>query len=187
MSRQSKFHQGGEVAYEVDGWGIAVGGWWGDDDLVDEAASQVEDVGALAVLEGVRDVGDLTAVAGGDVVRQVLGGCWRGCDLAFQGGALGFEGRDLGQDGSRRGGRIAVGDGVGELFEFAVDLGDGGGGMTEVLSGGSGVGGRIATARAYLETDLVLARIVLIVTVLLLLDAALARLVRRGGIMSAGA
>jgi NitT/TauT family transport system permease protein len=73
----------------------------------------------------------------------------------------------------------ALATALGLAFKVAV--------MAEVLSGGSGVGGRIATARAYLETDLVLAWIVLIVAVLLLLDAALARLVRRGGIMSADA
>ncbi len=48
--------------------------------------------------------------------------------------------------------------------------------MAELLSGGTGVGGQIATARAYLESDLVLAWIVLVVLPLLPLEAALARL-----------
>ncbi len=69
----------------------------------------------------------------------------------------------------------ALGTALGLAFKVAV--------MAEVLSGGSGVGGQIATARAYLETDLVLAWIVLIVAVLLALDAALARAVPPSGRM----
>ena len=65
----------------------------------------------------------------------------------------------------------ALATALGLAFKVAV--------MAEVLSGGSGVGGQIATARAYLETDLVLAWIVLIVAVLLLLDAVLARVAPR--------
>jgi NitT/TauT family transport system permease protein len=63
----------------------------------------------------------------------------------------------------------ALATALGLAFKVAV--------MAEVLSGGSGVGGQVATARAYLETDLVLAWIVLVVALLLGLDAALARIV----------
>ncbi|CAH2603267.1 Hydroxymethylpyrimidine ABC transporter, transmembrane component [Rhodovastum atsumiense] len=62
---------------------------------------------------------------------------------------------------------------LGLAFKVAV--------MAEVLSGGAGVGGQVATARAYLETDLVLAWIVLVVVLLLALDAMLARLLAPGG------
>jgi NitT/TauT family transport system permease protein len=64
--------------------------------------------------------------------------------------------------------RAALAGAIGMSFKVAV--------MAEVLSGGSGVGGRIATARAYLETDLVLAWIVLTMALLLALEAALRRL-----------
>jgi NitT/TauT family transport system permease protein len=64
----------------------------------------------------------------------------------------------------------AMATALGMAFKVAV--------MAEVLSGGDGVGGRIATARAYLETDLVLAWIALVVVLLLAIDAALAHAVR---------
>ena len=66
--------------------------------------------------------------------------------------------------------RAALAGAIGMSFKVAV--------MAEVLSGGVGVGGRIATARAYLETDAVLAWIVLTVALLLALEAAAARVLR---------
>ena len=66
--------------------------------------------------------------------------------------------------------RAALGSATGMSFKVAV--------MAEVLSGGAGVGGHIATARAYLETDLVLAWIALTVALLLALEAGAARVLR---------
>lgn len=66
--------------------------------------------------------------------------------------------------------RAALATALGLSFKVAV--------MSEVLGGGLGVGGRIATARAYLETDLVLAWIVLTVALLLALQAAAGRVLR---------
>lgn len=66
--------------------------------------------------------------------------------------------------------RAALATALGMSFKVAV--------MAEVLSGGLGVGGRIATARAYLQTDVVLAWIVLTVALLLALQAAAERALR---------
>jgi NitT/TauT family transport system permease protein len=69
--------------------------------------------------------------------------------------------------------RAAFAGALGMSFKVAV--------MAEVLSGGVGVGGEIATARAYLETDLVLAWIVLTVALLLAIEAATNRALDRRG------